>query len=249
MEKTSPSVLNEHHNINALENIAATILYDLQNTGYSHITEKLSEYDFTLVSERLGNIRMRTNLKVDPDKDIAQKKRRVRVNDEAPRPSVYTHLGLDFHMDSPLDKRLAWYCIQQDDKFGALWILDSRNIMKRFSEEEKDLLSTIRLRYIHIEDGVEYQPWEHLLVREDNKEIIYFAKWQLIDQYSEEQLQVIKKFNEFLKIENETNKISVRLKPGESIYVDNKRMLHARGAISENSKRHIIRLALSKSSS
>ena len=249
MDKTSPSVAIHSFNTNEIERLILKVLNGLEQDGYIHIKEQLTEYEFQMISERLGPIRLRSDLRLDPKRDQAQEKRRVYTDADDVRPSIYKHLPLDFHNDSPRDVRLSWYCIEQDPKYGALWMVDSKNIMANFTEKEKDILSTIRLRYISIEDGVECQPWEQLLVREMGKEKVYFADWHLKDKYDDKQLKVIEKFQEYLRIETEHRKLSARLLPGESIYVDNRRMLHARGALSENSKRHIIRLAITSGTS
>ena len=245
MEKTSPDVLSYTHVRNTIEEKVIQIHNGLESSGYVHISERMSEQEFQWIAERLGTVNMRSDLRIDPNKDAAQDKLRIRVGTENPRPSIYKHLPLDFHMDSPRDVRLAWYCIRQDEKYGALWLLDSRNILKHFTVEEKEILSTVQLRYIHIEDGKEYHPNEAMLVNRNGVEEVYFAEWHLVNTYSERQINTVEKFKKYLQEENKLRKMSIRLNPGESIFVNNKRMLHARGMISENSKRHIVRLALS----
>ena len=244
MEKIKPALSSNYIGNSEVERYSDTILNTLSSDGYIHITDIMDEKDYQKNSESLGRIVSRSELKLDPEKDKAQEKRRNYLSKGDKRPSIYKHLGLDFHTDNPRQNRISWYCIRQDEKYGALWLIDSKQIFAKFTEAEKDILKTIRLRYIVVEDGKEYHPWEPLLTIKENKEEIYFAEWHFKDEYNDEQLILIEKFKKELRTEKEEGLIAVRLKAGQSIYVDNRRMLHARGPISEDSKRHIIRLAM-----
>ncbi|MDF1698289.1 MAG: TauD/TfdA family dioxygenase [Saprospiraceae bacterium] len=217
---------------------------EILRNGYIHIRDKMIEKDYQSISESLGFLMSKSELKLDPKKDKAQEQRRKYWTEDDARPSIYKHFALDFHTDNPRQNRISWYCIRQDEKFGALLLIDSRNILADFTSVEKEVLKSIRLRYIMIEGGNEYHPWEPLLTIKDGQEEIYFAEWHLKDAYTKEQLALIDRFKRGLEREKESGTIAVRLEPGESIYVDNRRMLHARGPISEDSKRHIIRLAM-----
>jgi hypothetical protein len=249
MEQTRIDIPTRKLNKEESAKYTSMIIDGLEEKGFVHIKEALSESDYQKISENLGSIMSRSELKLNPEKDKAQEKRRVYSNDDDRRPSIYKHLALDFHNDNPIGNRLSWYCIKQDERYGALWLIDSKAIVEQFTEEEKDILATINVRYISIVEGKEYHPWMTLLAREDGKDKAYFASWHLLDKYDTQQLQLIDKFKRLLEIEKNDNLQSVRLQLGESVFVDNRRMLHARGAISEDSKRHIIRLAINSHSS
>ncbi len=248
MEKIKPAIPDPNLNHSDINRHSENVLDGLLEYGYFHLQEPLLEIDFQKISTTLGHIMSRSELKLDPEKDAAQEKQRNYDKKEHKRPSIYKHLGLDFHNDNPRGNRISWYCIRQDEELGALWLIDSKRLFAKFTKEEKDILTTIKLRYIEVINGKEHHPWESLLTRSGELEEIYFGSWHLKATYDPQQLKMIDKFKNILQNEKEEGLISVRLQPGQSIYVNNRRMLHARGPISENSRRHIIRLAINSDS-
>jgi alpha-ketoglutarate-dependent taurine dioxygenase len=61
----------------------------------------------------------------------------------------------------------------------------------------------------------------------------------LIDTYDEQQRRLLEKFAEYLR---RKEVITIRLKAGESVFIDNNRILHGRGPIQEDSQRLIKRV-------
>ena len=219
----------------------------LDTDGYTVVRQPLSETDFNRISAGLGAIMSRSHLVVDPEKDAAQEAKRIMVGKEKTRPSIYRSAGLDFHNDNPCDNLISWYCIEQDDTSGSLLLIDSHELLEGFSSEELKLLETVRVRYIVHHDGVEQHPTEALLAWKGSEPEVYFAGWHLEGEYTDAQRKVIDKFKANLEARKKAGPIKNRLEPGQSIYVNNRRMLHGRGPIEANSRRHIIRLTMQSS--
>jgi alpha-ketoglutarate-dependent taurine dioxygenase len=54
----------------------------------------------------------------------------------------------------------------------------------------------------------------------------------------------MEKFAAYLKNKEETQLITLPIKPRHTVFVDNRRMLHGRGELSTTSKRHLVRFYL-----
>jgi alpha-ketoglutarate-dependent taurine dioxygenase len=79
-----------------------------------------------------------------------------------------------------------------------------------------------------------------MLEKDDNgKYRIYYSFW-LADK------DVPSAFHKFRTMVEATNPTKINLEPNDILVIDNRRILHARGAISEDSRRHLIRYWIEK---
>ena len=83
-----------------------------------------------------------------------------------------------------------------------------------------------------------------MLTREDGRCKIFYAPWLLRESYDSDGSRVLEKFADYLQQKEETQLITLPVKKHDTIFVDNRRMLHGRGALPTTSKRHLVRLYL-----
>ena len=218
---------------NGAHAVTAEILASIESLGYAHIKLPLSEEGFETIAESLGSIALRTDLTITPNRSSI----------------VYKPDEIGFHQDNPTMSMIGWYCVQQDELDGSGRLLDAGDVAGHFSPEERKVLGTISVRCPdsdpkrHNPDiGVfAYFLWP-LLVEKARRCHVYYAPWLLLDSYDEEQSRALEKFAEYLRAKEENQAISIRLKKGESLFIDNNRMLHGRGPIQPDSKRFLKRV-------
>ncbi len=218
-----------------------TIRQTLNSQGYVHVRQPLSLETFRLVARHLGTIESETDVRIDPERQKAQEQDRHMRH---ARPGVYQAEALNLHTDSPRNDVLAWYCVSQDTADGTSLLLDLSDISEHFSPRERSVLNSIRLWYTarHPETYAESFFQQPLLVTEGSRDLVYYVPWLLSDDYNQAQSQVLQKFNTYLTHQQQTSLIGIRLAPEESLFIDNRRLLHGREGIAKHSARHLIRL-------
>jgi alpha-ketoglutarate-dependent taurine dioxygenase len=219
--------------------LADSIRRGVEQRGWFHLRERISLREYDTLSSGLGDLELRTDVKVD-----AEKRKSVRRNDQAERvrPTVYSSAALDLHTDRPTADVLGWYCVKQDVTEGALCLLDLWPVLASLTEEDLELLQSVPIRY-HVPNalGVEEALTEPLLVRTASRYKVYFAPWHLGPNLSGPRRQAVARFQEAVNRSTRNAALQVRLEPGESLFIDNRRLLHGRGAIAPESQRHLVR--------
>jgi hypothetical protein len=76
---------------------------------------------------------------------------------------------------------------------------------------------------------------------------LYYTPWLLFDAYTPEQKDLFGKFDTYLKGKVTREPLRIRLAPGECLFIDNRRVLHARGQLPPSSQRHLTRLYIQRS--
>lgn len=211
--------------------LAAKILAAVKSFGYAHIKQLLSVEEFEAVSEQMGAIYLRTDLALKPDLGSI----------------VYKSDGIGFHADNPTVYIIGWYCVRQDETDGSSRLIDTSDLIAFFAPDELDALGTITVRCPdhgrHDPDnGVEAYFYAPLVSRHAARCHVYYAPWHLPDIYDEIQTRALEKFFQYVEAKERAGAISIRLKEDESLFFDNRRMLHGRGAIGQESKRLIKRV-------
>jgi hypothetical protein len=205
----------------------------LESMGYAHMKQPHSLEAFEQLAQQLGSIVMRTDLAITPDRSSI----------------VYKSDAIAFHQDNPTINILGWYCVRQDDVDGSALLLDTGDVADRFSPEELEVMRGIRVRYPH-PDPQYHNPdkgliahllWP-LLTGEAKRPKVYYVPWLLLDSYDENQSTGLAKFARYLRAKEENQVLRIRLREGESLFIDNNRMLHGRGAIQPDSKRLLKRV-------
>ena len=218
----------------------ATVLSSLSECGYAHVKVPVSLDTFEQLSSEIGTIELRTDIKIDRKGEALQAQNRIATG----RPSTYQADPLDFHSDNPRMNVLAWYCVAQDETDGATRLIDTSNVAEYFSEDELAVLTGINVTYSIWLPGSDRESFlnEPLLTKTPFGYRTYYQSWFLLDRYSDEQASALNRFAGYISQMSETNSIGVKLAKGESLFIDNRRILHGRNALGYRSERHLIRL-------
>ena len=125
-------------------------------------------------------------------------------------------------------------------------MLDAGNLEEHFSPQELEILSRVELWSPSRKSEAEQETLTPMpmLTRKDGKHRIFYASWLLRESYDDEANQVLEKFAAYLRKLEETQLISLPIKKHDTVFIDNGRMLHGRGALPETSRRHLVRLYL-----
>jgi hypothetical protein len=213
--------------------LSVETLAAIESLGYAHMKEPHSLETFERLAQQLGSVVMRTDLAITPDRSSI----------------VYKSDAIAFHQDNPTMNILGWYCVQQDDVDGSALLLDTGDVTGHFSPEELEVMRGISVRYPH-PDPQYHNPdqgriahllWP-LLTGKAKRPEVYYVPWLLLDSYDETQNRVLEKFARYLRAKEENRVIRIRLREGESLFIDNNRMLHGRGAIQPDSRRFLKRV-------
>jgi len=223
-----------------VENISAEIRSALDTNGYLHLTSSMSIENYELIAGRLGTIVLRSDVKVDAERANAQEHgRRIKG-----RGGIYSSSALHLHTDPNADL-VSWYCVEQDETGGSMLMLDTGNLEEHFSPQELEILGRVEL----------WSPWKSgngpetissvpLISRKTGRHKIFFAPWLLHDSYDGEATAVLEKFLAYVNGLEKKQLISLPVKKHDTVFIDNGRMLHGRGALPETSRRHLVRLYL-----
>jgi len=219
------------------------IRHGLAEAGYFHARGQRPMEWFEGIANAMGTVKMRTDIVCDPAREAEQKRTRTFGPQ---RPGVYTDHELAFHTDNPTWNVLGWYCVEQDEHAGNSLLLDLRDVDRVFSAEEIQELTAIEI-YLPVRDAnwVETAVRVPLLQRRGRAWQSYWVPWLVTEESQARYPAVLDRFREWLRRKQAGELIELRLAPGESLFIDNTRMLHGRGPIAPRSRRHLIRLAVS----
>lgn len=149
--------------------------------------------------------------------------------------------SIPFHCDGPVPDVVAWFCVRQDEEAGESLLADTVPILRGLEPEQRAHLRSVAIPYFddaHPGGPVGTCP---LLRGHDEADWrINYTPWHL-PEMGEEQKAAVAAFDHALSTVRPT---SYRLAPGEAIFVDNWRILHARGLLRADSRRHLKRVWL-----
>ncbi|OLT60388.1 TauD/TfdA family dioxygenase [Moorena bouillonii] len=240
----SKTLIDGHNETMDIEALSAEILKVIKVDGFVHIKQPLSQNAYQALLHLLGTIIGRTDLVVDAKlNQLQQMKRKHNIN----RPSVYLPEALAFHTDTPASHLIGWYCVEQDEVDGATLLLDTTDIKDYFTPAELSVLSGVNVQYMirnpnTNEEDVVYQP---LISQKNSTYQVFYVPWNLSNHHNGAQTKLLEKFSEYVVHKQRTELIKIRLAPKECLFIDNHRMLHCRGKLPENTKRHLIRYYIS----
>jgi hypothetical protein len=223
------------------EQLGVEISRVLALKGYLHIQDSMSLEDYELVARELGTIILRSDVKVDLERERSQEQ----VRKVKGRGGIYSPTPLGLHTD-PHAELVSWYCIEQDDIGGPMLMIQVNDLKSQFSAHELEVLTKVELLSPGRDGstGAETLTPTPLLTSQNGKHRIFYASWLLQDSYGDEATQVLEKFAAYLKRKEESQLISLPIKKQDTIFIDNGRMLHGRGALAAESKRHLVRFYL-----
>lgn len=224
-----------------VEETSAAIRKVLATEGYLHLTWPMSMEHYEQIACRLGTIVLRSDVKVDLDRALNQEQvRHIRG-----RGGIYSPSPLHLHTDPNADL-VSWYCVEQDETGGPMLMSDTGNLEEHFSQQELEILGSVELwsPSRKSESEPEVLTPTPLLSRKNGRLRIFYAPWLLRDSYDTEATSVLEKFVSYVNNLEQTRLISLPIKKRDTVFIDNGRMLHGRGALPQTSKRHLVRLYL-----
>jgi hypothetical protein len=217
--------------------IAARVREELAARRWFHLDEQLDIAGFSAVLDRLGTVSRNMEVVVSADREQAQREAR---RNNLPRPSIYQAAAMGFHTDPPPAEILAFHCVTQDDLNGASLLIDLGRIAADFTSGEIDGLCRIHVASSVINAaGVDEQVLIPLLTRHPDGPTINYTPWGVRRHEDPWLSDLLDKFECYIR---ERPIVSIRLKPGESLFIDNHRVLHGRGPLASNSKRLLLRV-------
>jgi hypothetical protein len=223
------------------EQLGDAIRHTLETDGYLHLTWPMTIEHYEAIAARIGTIVQKNDVKVDlPRAQSQEQVRRIKG-----RGGIYSPGALGFHTD-PIADLVSWYCMEQDDGGRPMMMLNLGDLGENFSADELDALSRVELLSPTRKSEVEQETLTPtpLLTKAKGKYKIYYVPWLLREPEDASVRKTAKKFAAYVKHKEETQLIVLPIKPRDTVFVDNHRMLHGRGELPQTSKRHLVRFYL-----
>lgn len=154
------------------------------------------------------------------------------------RPGIGTYLNsppaVPLHTDHPAVDWIAWWCERQDALDGASSLVDAHQVVQALDRVTRTSLERVRLACPSLNDrATGEEPGRHPLLTPRR---VYFAPWLQPKQSS-----TAHAWRTWTAAVAAAQRIHVRLQPGDTLVIDNRRMLHGRGALAEDSRRALRR--------
>lgn len=169
--------------------------------------------------------------------DLAQLGPVIQTTEIAPRANAKAALATDqemqLHTDHPRARWISWECVRQSSEGGFSLLKDTKPALDSLTEGERDELRTLEIR-THVVFPDDTGAYPVLRKDGDGSDWVYFTPWMTDGRSSPA-------FRKFVQALEATPTLSIRLCPGESLLIDNGRMLHGRSALGGDKDRLLIR--------
>jgi len=169
--------------------------------------------------------------------DLVQLGPVIQTTEITPRANAKAALATDkemrLHTDHPRARWISWECVRQSSEGGFSLLKDTQPALASLSEAERDELRALATR-THLVFPDDKGAFPVLRKDGDGSDWVYFTPWMTDGQSSPA-------FHKFIQALDATPTLSLRLYPGESLLIDNGRMLHGRSALGGDKDRLLIR--------
>ena len=169
--------------------------------------------------------------------DLARLGPVIQTTEITPRANAKAALATDremqLHTDHPRARWISWECVRQSSDGGYSLLKDTKPALDSLTGAERDELRALSIR-THVVFPDDTGTYPVLRNDEDGSDWVYFTPWMTDGQSSPA-------FQKFIQALEVTPTVSVRLYPGESLLIDNGRMLHGRSALGGDKDRLLIR--------
>lgn len=150
---------------------------------------------------------------------------------------------IPYHTDHHSARYLLWHCIESNRVGGASRFIDGLEVLENLSSRTIQILETIQLTTAM--EG-EKELGKHSMLNENGQNYeVYFGFYKMSMRSDELSTAQKTALREFYEISNTVSQHEYNLAEGEVLIVDNRRMLHGRSALTEDSIRHLIRYWIS----
>jgi hypothetical protein len=213
----------------------------VKSRGWIRVAGPRPLSEFEQIGASLGEIELRTDIVVDAARDREQRKRRLH---QPSRPGVYTAAALELHTDRPTAAMLGWYCVEPDVTGGATQLVDTRPLLAEFSTDELAALGRVRVGHAQPDPETREEVLYHapLVARRGGEWEVFYVPWFVEPPEDEAARLMLERFQRLVEQERRRGLLEIVLKRGQCLFVDNRRMLHGRGPLPEDSRRHLVRL-------
>ena len=221
--------------------LAAEMASLLKVDGYVYLRSPISVDGYEAVAGEIGTIMSRSDVRIDKDGEVRQERTRVVKG----RPGRYRPEPVRFHTDNVRVDVMGMYCVRQDPVDGAILLLDTKDVPEWFSAGELEVLSRTEFWAPDLEQAGRQESFcdvAPVLRGRNGHYRVYYIPWLQRESYEGRALEMLKKLADYVKHKEETDLITLPIQQGECVFIDNHRMLHGRGAIAEDSQRHMVRL-------
>ncbi len=161
----------------------------------------------------------------------------IQTTEITPRANAKAALATDkemqLHTDHPRARWISWECVRQSSEGGYSLLKDTKPALDALTTAEREELRALSIR-THIVFSDDTGAYPVLRNDGDGSDWVYFTPWMTDGQRS-------LAFQKFIQALEATPTLSVRLYPGESLLIDNGRMLHGRSALGGDKDRLLIR--------
>lgn len=147
--------------------------------------------------------------------------------------ALATDREMSLHTDHPRARWISWECVRQSSEGGYSLLKDTKPALNSLTESERDELRTLSIR-THVVFPDDTGSYPVLRQDGDGADWVYFTPWMTDGQSSPA-------FRKFIEALEATPTLTLRLYPGESLLIDNGRMLHGRSALGGDKDRLLIR--------
>lgn len=204
--------------------IKITIAERLGTDGYCVVKDTISFSDFTSLAKTLGHCEHFSDIKLRPGANSY----------------IMTSKTVPIHNDCPLIDYIGWYCKAQDPLKGENILVDFHLVLQQLPNPIIDKLKKIKLTYPNYKSNTTEETF--LLTEAPKMPNIFFAPWLIIDNNQDWLQEVLSLVLDKIR----DCCFSIRLSPGQALFVDNHRILHGRNALTENSQRWLKRIWIKK---
>jgi alpha-ketoglutarate-dependent taurine dioxygenase len=161
----------------------------------------------------------------------------IQTTEITPRANAKAALATDqemqLHTDHPRARWISWECVRQSSEGGYSLLKDTKPALDVLTDAERDELRALSIR-THVVFPDDTGAYPVLRNDGDGFDWVYFTPWMIDGLRSPA-------FQKFIQALEATPTLSVRLYPGESLLIDNGRMLHGRSALGGDKDRLLIR--------
>lgn len=209
--------------LNEVQRLAHEIRAQLNEVGFCHLKQGLSEEQFKEIAAQLGTIVASDDIKLN----LSRRK-------------LHSPGALEFHTDSYLSDINAWWCEQPAESGGAMMLVDTTDILKHFSQSEMDGLTQIEMECPNRTHTKFFR--RQLLMRAHGTTEIYYTPWLPVEPAADELKNLRDKFAAYVESKRNTGAVEILFSRGDCLFINNKRILHGRDSLDPNTKRHFKRL-------
>jgi hypothetical protein len=172
---------------------------------------------------------------------------------EIVRDSVRLHLSarlvhspgaIPFHTDSILADYVGWHCLEPTARNGEILLIDGHDILSGFSPSELRDLARVQSGPSHPGHTIAYQ--RPLLGWLRGRPRLFYTPWNIVDTDNTTTMKLLNRFKRILDRCAREKAIGIRLERGESLFIDNRRILHGRSKLPADSPRHLTRVWIAR---